>query len=417
VSIADTPRPRALLDQLRDELRHAPSGFVAIALAGPVVLLGGSLLEGRALWDGVPHPVVVDVLLVLLAAAVCMAPLVALRWPQAGLPLAVGAVALAVIDSDAWLTFAFFTLASVAVVAMWRSVRVSLLAAGGALAVIAASALSDRSMLESFGLDRYASPAIGPSAGEVVTTAVTVSLGLLGVLGFAYLMRSTVLVARRESAVQSRSTEVEGEATLVGERARLARDLHDVVAHHVSLIAVRAETAPYTCAELQPEAKIVLTDIATDARKALDELRGVLGILRRAEDGSRIRAPQPRLEDVAELVDTARNAGTSVRVTGDLMVPVGNASGYVAYRVVQEALTNARRHAPGSPVTLTVMDDGPMIAVRVANRREPSADTTNRAGGGLVGMRERVEALGGTLSVEMRGDQFVVEADLPRGEQ
>ena len=150
-------------------------------------------------------------------------------------------------------------------------------------------------------------------------------------------------------ALAARSGEVEQQAAVVEERARLARDLHDVVAHHVSLIAVRAETAPYTHPDLDPQARSVLGDIAADARLALDELRGVLGILGRS--GAVERAPQPTWSDITALVERTRSAGVDIEMIGDTSAEVGPSAGYAAYRVVQEALTNARKHAPGARVT------------------------------------------------------------------
>ena len=145
---------------------------------------------------------------------------------------------------------------------------------------------------------------------------------------------------------------VENEAAVLDERSRLARDLHDVVAHHVSLIAVRAETAPYTYPDLSTDARLILSEIATDSRTALDELRGVLGILRRSDDAGR-RTPQPSAIDIGGLVLKAQSTTDVVSASLQGLETVQPTPGYVAYRVVQEALTNARRHAPGAPVDVT----------------------------------------------------------------
>jgi signal transduction histidine kinase len=193
----------------------------------------------------------------------------------------------------------------------------------------------------------------------------------------------------------------------------LARDLHDVVAHHVSLIAVRAETAPYTHPGLSDSARTVLTDIAADARLALDELRGVLGILGRAgEDAS--RAPQPTWRDIASLVDRTQAAGADVRLAGPVDLDVPPSVGYVGYRVVQEALTNARRHAPGAPVTLELGATSQLLTVRVSSPL--TSGGASGSGQGLVGMRERVDAIGGRLNAGPTAEGFVVEAVLPRGQ-
>jgi signal transduction histidine kinase len=237
----------------------------------------------------------------------------------------------------------------------------------------------------------------------VVVVLVAVTAWRLRVSGLRELERRTLA---------ARSGEVEHQAAVVGERARLARDLHDVVAHHVSLIAVRAETAPYTHPGLGDDAKGVLTDIAADARLALDELRGVLGILGRS--GEADRTPQPTWSDIPALVERTRSAGAEIEVVGDTTADVGPASGYAAYRVVQEALTNARKHAPGAPVTLDLDTTSRLLTVQVSTPL-PANPTGSGDGRGLVGMRERVEGLGGRLLSGPVGDHFVVEAILPRG--
>lgn len=208
------------------------------------------------------------------------------------------------------------------------------------------------------------------------------------------------------------------------ERARLARDLHDVIAHHVSLIAVRAESAPYQHPDMAPEATTVLAEIADDARRALDELRGVLQVLRRAEvaDGDEgapgSRAPQPGLQDVADLVERARTAGDDVSVSGlDERWVVDPVAGHVAYRVVQEGLTNARRHARGGAVLVRLGLDGDDLLVELSNSAGrgdvPTAGSTDH-GIGIPAMVERVDALGGALDAGPTVDGgFRVAARLP----
>ena len=217
--------------------------------------------------------------------------------------------------------------------------------------------------------------------------------------------------ARAAAAATRRAAEAQA---VTAERARVAHDLHDVVAHHVSLVAVRAESAPYVHPELDDTARAVLADIATDAREALGELRQVLAVLQRTEDAAPELAPQPGAGDVVGLVEAARAAGQDVTLTGTFDgVPA--APGYALYRAAQEALTNARRHAPGRPVvvdTRVVGRDGHRTAVlRVTNPLD-DGEASGAGGRGLAGMRERVEALGGTLSAgpDDDGATFVVEA-------
>ncbi|MCO7273532.1 sensor histidine kinase [Cellulosimicrobium cellulans] len=219
--------------------------------------------------------------------------------------------------------------------------------------------------------------------------------------------------ARAAAAATRRAAEAQA---VTAERARVAHDLHDVVAHHVSLVAVRAESAPYVHPDLDDTARAVLADIATDAREALGELRQVLAVLQRSEDAAPDLAPQPGAGDVVGLVEAARAAGQDVTLTGGFEA-VPAAPGYALYRAAQEALTNARRHAPGKPVVVdarVVGRDGHRTAVlRVSNPVEGAAPGgVGGTGRGLAGMRERVEALGGTLSTGVGDDgaTFVVEA-------
>jgi len=202
------------------------------------------------------------------------------------------------------------------------------------------------------------------------------------------------------------------------ERASIARELHDVVAHHVSMIAVRAATAPYAVPGLTEPGQHAFAEIAEEARSALTELRVVLGVLRAPGGGGSEAAPQPRIADLDGLVSRVAGTGTSATMT--VSGPVRQLPGSVelcCYRIVQEALTNARRHAPGSEVTIGLCYTAAGISVLVANgapnrRAEVPADA--RRGYGLPGLRERVAMLRGEF--EARPDDrggFVVSAMLP----
>lgn len=243
--------------------------------------------------------------------------------------------------------------------------------------------------------------------------------------------RASVRAAAAALASQQ-ALEVE---TVAVERARIAHDLHDVVAHHISLVAVRAESAPYVHPSMDAVSRDVLADIAEDARHALGELRQVLAVLQRTEGAE--RAPQPGAGDVAALVDAARSAGQSVTVVGDV-AELPSAQGLVLYRAVQESLTNARRHAPGQPVMLTfatgaapsgtdqlselsrgiprgTSDNESFVAtVRISNPLVPRTSPA-APGRGLLGMRERVESIGGSLTAGEEDGEFVVELTLPVG--
>jgi signal transduction histidine kinase len=234
---------------------------------------------------------------------------------------------------------------------------------------------------------------------------------------------------RAESAARDAATEaITGsllEHTARGERARISRELHDVVAHHISMIAVQAETARLTTPGMPDAGAQRLSAIGDTARSALTEMRRLLGVLR--EDTGQVapaRQPQPGLSQLAELVDQARDAascGTRLIVSG-CPAPLDPGVELAAYRIVQEALTNARRHAPGAAVDvelryqasglyLRVRDNGPGVAAPA------SAQAANSHG--LLGMRERAAAVGGRLLAgPAAGGGFMVEASLPaRAEQ
>ena len=208
-----------------------------------------------------------------------------------------------------------------------------------------------------------------------------------------------------------------GERALLEERQRIARELHDVVAHHMSVIAIQAEAARYKTADPPPELMESFGDIRASALAGLAELRRVLGVLR---TGGQDTAPQPGLADLDALLDSARSGRVSVTVTrsGNPM-PLPDGVDLSAYRIVQEALSNAMRHAPGSHVQVRVAYRPDGLALEVGNDAGPPIlvpSGTRAAGGGhgLVGMRERATMLGGSMDAGPTGDGgFLVTAVLP----
>ena len=214
-------------------------------------------------------------------------------------------------------------------------------------------------------------------------------------------------------AEQEELTELErAKRAVLEERAQIAREMHDVVAHHMSMIAVRAETAPYRVTDLPESAREELASIAKAARDALTDMRRLLGVLR-AEDGDAPTAPQPGLADLDALVATARTAGVDVTLTADGLGAVPETVGLAAYRIMQEALANAARHAPGGPVTIDARALEDRLELEVRNRR--TGPETPGGGHGLIGMRERAALLGGTLTAGPDRFDFVVRAALPYG--
>jgi signal transduction histidine kinase len=201
-----------------------------------------------------------------------------------------------------------------------------------------------------------------------------------------------------------------------GERARISRELHDVVAHHISMIAVQAETARLTTAGMPADGEQRLLAIGDTARSALTEMRRLLGVLREdTRDVPPARLPQPGLDQLNDLIDTAREvsgAGTRLIVSG-WPGPLDPGVELAAYRIVQEALSNARRHAPGSAVDVQLEFSATAIHVRIRDNGPGLADD-QPVGHGLLGMRERAAAVGGQFRIgSAAGGGLVVEAILP----
>jgi signal transduction histidine kinase len=203
------------------------------------------------------------------------------------------------------------------------------------------------------------------------------------------------------------------EHTARGERARIARELHDVVAHHISMIAVQAETARLTTPGMPAAGARRLSEIGDTARAGLTEMRRLLGVLR--EDAVVERHPQPGLQQLNELLDDARDtsgAGVRLIVSG---APVALDPGVelAVYRIVQEALTNARRHAPGAAVDVELHYTDDALRLRIRDNGPGSPDASG-GGHGLPGMRERALAVDGELRAgPAAGGGFLVEARLP----
>jgi signal transduction histidine kinase len=212
------------------------------------------------------------------------------------------------------------------------------------------------------------------------------------------------------------------EHTARGERARISRELHDVVAHHISMIAVQAETARLTTPGMPAAGAQRLSSIGDTARAALTSMRGLLGVLREDTSEERaVRQPQPGLYQLNELIDQARevsDASTRLIISGwpEVLDPTVELA---AYRIVQEALTNARRHAAGAAVDVELHfgPDELWLRVRDNGPGAPAGLPPSQAlagGNGLLGMRERAAAVGGTLHTgTATSGGFLVEARLP----
>jgi signal transduction histidine kinase len=230
--------------------------------------------------------------------------------------------------------------------------------------------------------------------------------------------------SREQLAVAERRHE--GERALLEERQRIARELHDVVAHHMSVIAIQAEAAPYKIADPPGELTESFAEIRASALSGLSELRRVLGVLRRDEPDT---APQPGLDDLDGLLESARNGGVTVTVAvSGTPRPLPEGVDLSAYRIVQEALSNAMRHAPGSAVQVMLSYGEAALHIEVRNGGSPAGaqvtGTPHNGSGlaqggrhGIIGMRERAAMLGGNLRAGPTGDgEFLVTAALPLGD-
>ncbi|MFD8558499.1 sensor histidine kinase [Streptosporangium canum] len=248
--------------------------------------------------------------------------------------------------------------------------------------------------------------------GGAALLAVTAILG--------YNVRARRLAASRLAEEEQRSERALAAQATLEERARIARELHDVVAHHMSVIAIQAEAVPLQAAGDAGRLEEGLREIRALSLAAMTEMRRVVGVLRDG-DGRADTAPQPGLGRLEELVGTARSAGLTVtlKLGGDLM-GLPTAVSLSAYRIAQESLSNAMRHAPGSAVSMRISRSGAELHIHVENdarRRSPAAPEhagePGHTGHGLIGMRERVSMLGGKLWTGPVGTGFAVTAILP----
>lgn len=348
----------------------------------------------------------------LFGALLCAAPLIAVRFPRWSIALFTVSATVLPLPVDprsatVWpwpwsvpgMLVLFVFVAVLAIVHGWRTALVGWLPAiAGPLVVV----ISLSPTL----------PAVAGIVNLVIVTSVSGAALLVAVLLASRLRVGAELSRERELTALEQSRRV-----VVEERARIARELHDVVAHGMSLIQVQASTARYRMPGLSLEAAGEFEQIARTARDGLTEMRRLLGVLR-TEDQQAEVAPQRGLRDLPELVEAVRRAGADVEASlpsapGDLPPAVDIAG----FRIVQEALSNAVRHAPQAAIRLTVEVDA--AAVRLLVRNDPSdaaesITSPRTAGHGILGMRERTVLLGGTLSAARDEDGgWTVRAELP----
>jgi len=236
---------------------------------------------------------------------------------------------------------------------------------------------------------------------------LAVHAALLG-WGALWRTRAELVDSLRERALRAeRDQEHRVEEARTAERTRIAREMHDTLAHRLTLVATTAGALEYRTDLSKEQVATAAGVVRANASEALEELRTVIGVLRTEPDELR---PTPGLADLARLVDDTRVAGLDVTLDAEEL-DLPTALDLAVYRTCQEGLTNARRHAPGSRVTVGVrVEDG--LRVVVANSAGGKGER-NGTGTGLVGLTERVELLGGRISAGPAGDGFRLEAWLP----
>jgi signal transduction histidine kinase len=244
-------------------------------------------------------------------------------------------------------------------------------------------------------------------------------VGLTALVVFGLLVRWLV-ISRRQLAHEEEISELErARRAVLEEKARIARDLHDIVAHHMSMVVVQAQSAPYRLTDVSDEVRAEFDSLGATAREALNEVRSLLGVLR--SDGyTPENEPQPGVERIGELLAATQRAGVLLHteIAGE-PVGVSDGVGLAVYRILQESLTNSTRHAPGAAVDVRIRWSPGTVEMAVTNGPRTEAASavvpSDRNGGsGIRGMGERAAAVGGRLVAHPRPDGgFEVHAVLP----
>ena len=252
----------------------------------------------------------------------------------------------------------------------------------------------------------------GQDSGNIIPSLVwLVAAWAVGRIVRSWRHKNSALEAANRELEEQR--ELQAQAAVAVERGRIARELHDVVAHNVSMIVVQAGAAARVLHGEQPDVRNALEVIAATGRETVDEMRTLLGVLR-SDDGQAALKPQPGLADLEQLVSGVREAGLPVtlRIEGAPR-PLPPTIDLSAFRIVQEALTNTLKHAGPARAEVTVRYEDGLVTLEIADSGH-GPDGGRGAGHGLVGMRERAAMLGGELEAA-RADSggFTVRARLP----
>jgi signal transduction histidine kinase len=370
----------------RDRLADGIAIGLALMYGALFVPLGDAVRPGAA----VPWPV--DVAIGVLCAG---ALVVRRRWPL-GVALAILPFGAISVMATGAVIVALFT------VAIRRRMSVVLLLAAANVATSAVYFLLH---------DHPAYPLWVDLVIRAVASAAAVGWGL-----FVQAYRRVTWAFQEDAARLKAEQQLRVEQARLTERARIAREMHDVLAHRMSMLSLYAGALEVRTDAPHEDVALAAAAIRTSAHEALEELRTVIGVLRDGTTG-RPEPPQPGLTDVPELVDSARAHGMTVGYTCHVPPPGPSAVlGRTAYRLVQEGLTNAGKHAPGAPVDVQLDGTpGDDLRIRIVN---PCAGTllspvVPGAGVGLVGIEERVALAGGRVEYGVDRDQFRLEAWLP----
>lgn len=274
----------------------------------------------------------------------------------------------------------------------------------------------------------YTIAALSPAWKRAVTGAVLVVAVPVGVwlntrsareLTFSVFVIAAAYVFGRLTDARQRAHRVEAEQAAARERARIAREMHDILSHAVSLMIVQAEAGPVAVRTAPERAEAAFDAISATGRDAMAQLRHMLGVLRDGTDeadGTEPREPQPGLATLPGLLDRVRGSGLDVvyRTVGDA-APVADGVGVTVHRVVQEALTNVVRHAEAKAVTVQLAYKRDELEVTVTDDGRGERAVSRRGGHGLVGIRERAAAHGGSAVAGPRADGhgFEVRVRIP----
>ncbi|WP_235883285.1 sensor histidine kinase [Saccharopolyspora elongata] len=363
----------------------------------------GALLYGTGLHPlfGVPDDPLRRWLHLALFAAICVAELFRRRAPAlaliAGFLLLVGDGVLG-FSMPMWIVFVDLVYAATLYGPRWLSRKmVPIAALSTPLAVLAAPA---------FATDWRATVIAGLTALSAVVLPVVWASNVR--------QHQEMAEAERVKAAQlAKIAELDRTAAVTAERTRMARDLHDVVSGHLSAIAIQSE-AVLSRSDADPATvRTVLRSVRENSVRALEEMRAMIGVLR-AGGEDEVTAPA-RLTELSALVESARAGGMRLELRSEVddPTPIPAAVGLTAYRIIQEALTNAAKHAPDAAARLTIRQDQRALTVEVANELAPSTTEASGTGAGLLNMRERATTVGGSLSAGPAEPGWLVRAVLP----